>query len=193
MYKYIDIFKKERNIFRNIHIFDNIFIIKYNLHVILKIKTKIMKKLWGVIVSLLGLISLLFVPTVWASFIDDIFGWGATAWGKQVPVCNDGDCSLTDGLKWVEGKVDGMVTGISASSYIQNVVQFLLTFLGVVGVIYIIYAWFQILIWGGDEEKMKSSKTTILYVAIGLAIIFLAAPIFEFILSIFDTATQTTP
>jgi hypothetical protein len=40
---------------------------------------------------------------------------------------------------------------------------------------------------------MKSSKTTILYVAIGLAIIFLAAPIFEFILSIFDTATQTTP
>jgi hypothetical protein len=45
MYKYIDILKKERNIFRNISIFDNMLVIKYNLLVILKIKTKVMKKL----------------------------------------------------------------------------------------------------------------------------------------------------
>ncbi len=191
MYKYIDILKKERNIFINISIFDNILVIKYNLLVILKIKTKVMKKLWGILVLIFGLISLFFTPSVSAWFVDDIFGGWWAGGGKQVPICADWECSINDWLSQVEWTVEGIVTDITASQYIQKIVQHLLTFLGIVGVIYIIFAWFQVLVWAWDEEKLKSSKSTILYVAIGLLIIFLAAPIFQFIVGVFDSTAQT--
>jgi PKD repeat protein len=43
-----------------------------------------------------------------------------------------------------------------------------------IAVIYIIYAGFQIMTGGGDEEKMKKSRNTILYVFIGIVIMWLA-------------------
>jgi hypothetical protein len=54
-------------------------------------------------------------------------------------------------------------------------------------VIYIIYAWFNIMIWSGDEEKMKKSKSTIIYVILGLLIIYFAYTLVAFVFNVFDT------
>jgi type IV secretory pathway VirB2 component (pilin) len=43
-----------------------------------------------------------------------------------------------------------------------------------IAVIYVIYAGFQIMTGGGDEEKMKKSRNTIFYVFIGIVIMWLA-------------------
>lgn len=61
-------------------------------------------------------------------------------------------------------------------------VAYLIGFLGIVGVIYIIYAGFQILTGNGEEEKLSEARKTITYVAIGLVVIFMAYSIVIFII-----------
>jgi type IV secretory pathway VirB2 component (pilin) len=50
-------------------------------------------------------------------------------------------------------------------------------FISIVAVIYIIYAGFQLMIGAGDEEKMKKTRQIILYVILGIMIMWLAYPI----------------
>jgi type IV secretory pathway VirB2 component (pilin) len=57
-------------------------------------------------------------------------------------------------------------TGQSASEFIQNIIVYLIGFISIVAVVYIIYAGFNILTGTGDEEKIKKSKSIILYVVI---------------------------
>jgi uncharacterized membrane protein YwzB len=46
------------------------------------------------------------------------------------------------------------------------------------------------LTWTWDEEKAKKSKTMILYVLLWITIIFLAAPIVNFILKILNNSSS---
>ena len=93
---------------------------------------------------------------------------------------------------WIE-KVKDTVNWIekerTLSDYIQSVVAYLLTFLSIIAVLYIIYAWFRILTWAWEEEVLKKQKTTILYVIIWIAVIWLAYPITKFIISLFSDTT----
>lgn len=50
-------------------------------------------------------------------------------------------------------------------------------FISIIAVIYIIYAGFQLMIGAGDEEKMKKTRQIILYVILGIMIMWLAYPI----------------
>jgi type IV secretory pathway VirB2 component (pilin) len=59
-----------------------------------------------------------------------------------------------------------------------------------VAVILIIYSGFNIIVWSGSEERTKTSKSMILYVIVGVLIIFLAGPITEFILNILNGSSQ---
>ena len=88
-------------------------------------------------------------------------------------------------MRW---NVDGIVTDRSLSEYIQDIVAFLLGFLSIIAVIYIIYAGFTLLSSAWDEDKMKNTKNTILYVIIGLVIIWLAGPITTFVFRVLDAA-----
>lgn len=49
-----------------------------------------------------------------------------------------------------------------------------LSFVSLVAVIYVIYAGFQIMTGAGDEEKNKKGKNIILYVIIGIVVMWLA-------------------
>lgn len=82
----------------------------------------------------------------------------------------------------VDNNIDALVKNQSFSQYVQSVVAYLLGFLGIVGVLYIIYAGVRILTSAGDDEAVSESRKTILYVAIGLVVIFLAYPIVIFII-----------
>ena len=77
--------------------------------------------------------------------------------------------------------INGLETERSASEYIQDVVLYLLSFVSLLAILYIIYAGFNILTGNGDEEKLKNSKTTVIYVILGIALMWLAWPITRFI------------
>ncbi len=76
------------------------------------------------------------------------------------------------------------LTNKPLSEYAQDVVLYFLSFISIIAVIYIIYAGFQILIGGGDEEKMKKAKNIILYVIVGIIIMWLAYSIVEWIMKL---------
>lgn len=141
-----------------------------------------MKSLKAIILSVMMLICCSF--WVYAGFEDD-FGDGV--WAPSVRYCDWNECWIQqwiDVIGWPQGVTDFVNDGRSASQYIQDVVIYLLSFLALIAVIYIIYAGFNIMIWNGDEEKLKKSRQTIIYVLLWLIVIFLAWPITLFILNI---------
>lgn len=90
------------------------------------------------------------------------------------PICNDGSCTLSNGVTVVGKSVDGLITNRPLSTYAQDIVVYLLGFISLIAVIYIMYAGFQVITGAGDEEKNKKAKHIITYVIIGLGIIWVA-------------------
>ena len=110
----------------------------------------------------------------------------------EVPFCSDGECGYQEWVKEVQDMVDNAETAIPLSDYIQDIVVYLLTFLSIIGVIYIMYAWFRIMIWWWSDESLKNSRKTILHVFIGLIVIWLAYSIVAFIIEILVEAWKTS-
>ena len=109
---------------------------------------------------------------IWVDCWEEWQQWCIDTWVEKVK----------DTVNWIE-------TERTLSDYIQSVVAYLLTFLSIIAVLYIIYAWFRILTGAWDEETLKKQKTTILYVIIWIAIIWLAYPITKFIINLFSNST----
>lgn len=118
-----------------------------------------------------------------ASFIEDF--WGG-AWAPSVRYCTGNECGIDQGADLIRDSLWDIETDRSISQYVQDVVAYLLSFLALIAVIYVIYAGFNIMIWNGDEEKLKKSRQTIIYVLLWLIVIFLAWPITLFILNILN-------
>jgi len=115
-----------------------------------------------------------------AGFFDSFINDGR----PDVLYCDDGECGLGNGIDIIEQGLNDIETERTFSEYIQDVLVYVLTFISIIAVIYIIYAGFMILIGNGDEEKVKKSKSTIIYVAVGITLIWLAWPITKLILNI---------
>jgi len=105
----------------------------------------------------------------------------------HVNICQDDECGVIVGVEKVWENLKWVVVNRTASEYVQDVIIFLIGFLSLIAVIYIIYAWFNIMIWSGDEEKIKKSKSTIFYVIIGLLIIYFAYTLVAFVFDVFGT------
>lgn len=63
---------------------------------------------------------------------------------------------------------------------VGKVFTFFNTFLSIICVILILYAGWLVLISGGDEEKLKKAKSTILYIVIGFVVLVASHAIFRF-------------
>lgn len=121
-----------------------------------------------------------------AGFFDDFISGG----DPSIRYCNDeGECGLQEGIDVIKDGINDIEKDRTASEYIQDIVIFVLSFVTIVGVIYIIYAGAMILIGNGDEEKLKSSRQIIIYVIIGIVIMWLAYPIVSLILNILNTSS----
>jgi len=106
--------------------------------------------------------------------------------GTDIPYCHGDDadkCGLENGFEHIK-QVDDLENDRSASEYIQDVVAYVLSFLAIITVLIIIYAWFIILTSVGDDDKVSGAKKTIIYAFAGLVLIFLAFPIAEFMIDI---------
>ena len=67
-----------------------------------------------------------------------------------------------------------------ASGIVVTIIDWLNSFVWIAMVIYIIYAWAKIFFANGDEEKLKTAKTSIIYIAIGLGILITSYIILTF-------------
>ena len=86
-----------------------------------------------------------------------------SSWFASMGTC---DIKAVDLEKWI---------GI-----IWKLFTFFNTFLSVICVILIVYAGWLVFISGGDEEKLKKAKSTILYIALGFILLVASHAIFRF-------------
>lgn len=118
------------------------------------------------------------------AWIKDFFNSGT----PEAYICQgDNECGIDVGVDVLKDNLEGIEKNKSASVYIQDVIIFLIGFMSLIAVIYIIYAGFNILIGWGDEEKIKKSKSIIVYVILGLLIIYLAYTIVVFVFDVFGS------
>ncbi len=113
--------------------------------------------------------------TIFADLFDD---------NSSIIYCRWDDCSLDEWTEVVKRWIDWIETNKDASTYIQDIVVYLLTFITVIAVLYIIYAWFKILTSAWDEEKASSAKKIIISVALWILLMWLSFVIVRFILGV---------
>lgn len=108
----------------------------------------------------------------------------------NLPFCNNNECSYQSWLEAVKWLINNMVINKTLSEFIQDVIIYLLSFISIIAVIYIIYAWFSIMIWWWNDEAIKKAKKTIIHVIVWIIIIWLSYSIVSFIINILDTSSS---
>ena len=96
--------------------------------------------------------------------------------------CANSDCSLTKWTELVKDTLHDVETDRPFSEYIMDIVFYAISFVSFIALVYIIYAWFKVLISAWDEEETKKAKWIIKWIVIWIAIIRLAYPITTFII-----------
>ncbi len=134
---------------------------------------------------LLFILLVSFVSFSWVSagFFDAFINSGT----PSIRYCNNaGECGLQEGINIVKDWVNGIEKDKTTSEYVQSVITYLIWFISLIAVIYIIYAGFRILTSDGQDETIDKSKKTILYVMIGIAVIWISYPLTLFIFSVLN-------
>lgn len=83
-------------------------------------------------------------------------------------------------------------TGATFIQTLDNILGYLIGLLYFIAVVFALYGGFQILTAGGDEEKVKKGKTTLINAVIGLVVIFLASSIIGWVIDTLAKGTVVT-
>lgn len=136
---------------------------------------------------------------LWILLFLSLFSWINASWDdifqvKTTPViyCDNWDCSLEKWTEIVKNWIEWIEKNRTLSQYIMDVVKYLLTFISLVAVLYILYAWFKVLTWWWDEEHNKKAKVTIVSVLVWIVIIRLAYWIVAWLIEVI-TLSNVTP
>ena len=142
------------------------------------------KKINKIIILILLIFSNLFLLWINLTQADDCGIWWLCWNTDSIKYCKWDSCWLDKGIAEVKANLwDEVEKEYTALQYTQKIIGYVLTFLATISVIYIIYAWFMIMISGGDEEKLNSQKKTIISVIIWIVVIWLA---YSIVLTVFD-------
>lgn len=129
----------------------------------------------------------IFSLSIFSFFHDSFWDLDIFTDSNEIIYCkNSDDCSLEKWTQIVKNWINDIEKNRQASVYIQDVVKYLLTFITIIAVIYIIYAWFKVLTSAWNDDEVKKSKTTIVSVLIWIVIIWLAYSIVRWILLVIN-------
>lgn len=106
--------------------------------------------------------------------------WCPTPW--QIEYCQGSNCTIGWWLVATQNAVGTTFTQKTISVFVTDVVKYFLSFVTLIAVIYVIYAWFQLMTGGWDEEKVKKARQIIIYVVVGIVLMWLAYWIVRLIL-----------
>ncbi len=73
-----------------------------------------------------------------------------------------------------DGRLESPITAESIPDILNNIVDWLLVIAAPIAIIMTIWAGFLFMTGGGNEEKVKKARQTLLYVVIGVAILILS-------------------
>jgi len=142
---------------------------------IFKIFIKMFKKINKIFVIIILIFSNLFLFWINSTQADDCGIWWLCWDTDSIRYCKWNNCWLDTGIAEVKENLwDEIEKKDTASQYIQKIVKYALTFVTLIAVIYIIYAWFRILTSSWEDEVIKNSKKTIIYVIIWIVLIWFA-------------------
>ena len=85
------------------------------------------------------------------------------------------------GADRASGLSGGSSTG-NGEEAIMNLIRSFLQFVTIIAVVYCLWAGFQILTAGGDEEKVKTCRKIIIQVVIGIVIMWLAYSVVRWVI-----------
>jgi Zn-dependent protease with chaperone function len=117
------------------------------------------------------------LPVLADSSVDNLWG-GTTA--KQEIVTNS-------------GLPTGGGTTSDLRTVVVQVIKFVLSFLGIVAVVIILYAGFKWMFSGGSEDKVGEAKKMLIAGLIGLVIILLAYTLADFVITQIYNAANGQP
>ncbi len=80
-------------------------------------------------------------------------------------------------------KVDPLIANDDLRGQILTIVNYFLTFLGLIAVVAVIYFGFLMVVAGGDEEQYTKARKGIIYIGIGIILILLSYAIVSFFVS----------
>lgn len=93
----------------------------------------------------------------------------------------DKACDLMQGSAGKSSVCDGSKTDLKSTA--KNVINTLLTIVGVAAVIVIIYSGIQYIISAGDSTKVGKAKNTLKYAVIGLIVAIMSYAIVNFVIT----------
>ena len=128
---------------------------------------------------------LLIIITIFSIFyLTNISFWDLGIFNDKSKIiyCWDGECSLEEWTKIVKNWINDIETTRTTSEYIQDIVVYLLSFVTLIAVLYIIFAWAKILFSAWDDEEVSKSKKIIISVLIWIIVMWLAFAIVKFII-----------
>ncbi len=140
--------------------------------------SKHMKKIYSsLLITIVSLLS--FMSSVGVVDFAEAACGGWTLWfgcptPGQIEYCQWNKCTLSGWLTATKNAVGGTFSQKTIAVYVTDVVKYFLGFVTLVGVVYIIYAWAQLMTWGWDEEKVKKARQIIIYVIVWILLMWIA-------------------
>lgn len=108
------------------------------------------------------------------------------------PYCSDGNCDLEKWIDLAKNQIKWVEKDKTASTYVQDIVLYVLWFLFFITVLIIIWAWVIILTSAWNDDKVENAKKIIINCVIWIILIFLAYPITSFVVWLFDKGKTST-
>lgn len=117
--------------------------------------------------------------------------WDTSSCGdpKKIQYCQWSSCTLSGSITATENLADGLFTKKTLANFAQDIIKYFLGFVTLIGVIYVIYAGFQLMTGGWDEETVKKARKIIIYVIAGIVLMWLAYALVSIIIT---ALTKTT-
>jgi Type IV secretion system pilin len=124
--------------------------------------------LLGILFSLTFLVSSTQAATCWFQFTCNQTD------PAKIEICSNGKCTIQGGLDAVKPAVKGLMSEKKIEVFVSDTVKYFLTFVSLIAVVYFIYAGFQLMVSGWDEEKAKKTKRIMVYVIAGIILIWVS-------------------
>ncbi|MFH1720026.1 MAG: PKD domain-containing protein, partial [Patescibacteria group bacterium] len=137
----------------------------------MKRTNKIQKFLVALLLSSFLLAALPFASTASAEKWCD---YGPFSCGEEEISFTEFEGGLTspgDDPNLAQGYDEGLTRASNVREFAVNVTNFILGFLGLIGIIMIIYGGFMYLTAGGEQEQLEKGKKSVLYAAVGIVIV----------------------
>lgn len=131
------------------------------------------KILISILAGILINLSFLILPVHWSTTCWFQFTCNQSDPGK-IEYCSDGKCTIKDGSTAVSNAVGDLLSKKKIEVFITDTLVYFLSFVSLIAVIYFIYAGFQLMVSGGDEEKAKKTKRIMTYVLAGIILIWVS-------------------